>query len=77
MTEEEIADRIGLQNVDVFPRMDGKGYIAQIILETKDGTQGAYFLGLRGDPTEQEIADVRAKFEIWKGTQGTKNKAPK
>jgi hypothetical protein len=70
VTPEEIADRIGLQNVDVFPRMDGKGYIAQIILETKDGTQGAYFLGLRGHPTEQEIADVRAKFELWKGTQG-------
>lgn len=77
MTEDEIADRIGLDGVDVFRTIDGKAYVAQIILETKDGSQGAYFLGLRGDPTEQEIADVRAKFELWKGTQGRKDKARK
>lgn len=74
MTPEDIADRIGLQNVDVFPRIDGKGYVAQIILETKDGSQGAYFLGLPLKPTSQEIANVRAKFDLWRGSHARRDK---
>lgn len=74
MTPEEIADSIALDGVDVFLRMDGKGYVAQIILETKDGSQGVYFLGLPLKPTGQEIADVRAKFDLWRGSHARRDK---
>lgn len=65
MTEDEIEERIGLENVDVFRTVDGRSFIAQLTMASPDGSTGAYFLGLRADPTDQEIADVRARFQLW------------